>query len=109
MSETRDEYDEDFDRMREASLKTKQERAKEELSDVIENIEQLKRGLATAKEKVQRPEYGICLETVKSPRDVKFIETLILAFIVISVLLFSVIISQFKQCLTRYVNLFQFI
>lgn len=45
--------------MREATLKTKQERAKEELSDVIENMNQLKQSLATAKEQVQRPEYGI--------------------------------------------------
>lgn len=32
-----------------------------------------------------------------------------MAFTVISILLFSVIISQIKQCLTIYVNLFQFI
>lgn len=60
ISETRDEYDDDFDRMRQASLKTKQERAKQELGAVIENVDRLRQRLRSAKDQVQGlPEYGI--------------------------------------------------
>lgn len=52
--EARDEYDDDFDRMREATLKSRQEKAKEELAEVTKNVELMKKNLAAAKEQVSR-------------------------------------------------------
>lgn len=48
----KDEYDAEFDRMREATMKSRQEKAKEELASVLETIEDLKKKLLSAKEQV---------------------------------------------------------
>lgn len=40
--------------MREASLKSRQEKAKEELAEVTKNVELMKKNLAAAKEQVSR-------------------------------------------------------
>ena len=50
--EERDEYDEEFDRMREANLKTRQVQAKEEYSDAVKNVDKCRKNLATAREQV---------------------------------------------------------
>ena len=53
-TEERDEYDEEFDRMREANLKTRQVQAKEEYSDAVKNVDRCRKNLATAREQVGR-------------------------------------------------------
>ena len=59
--EARDEYDDDFDRMREASLKSRQEKAREELAEVTKNVELMNKNLASAKEQVSRTNNVTCL------------------------------------------------
>ncbi len=51
-SEDRDEYDDEFDKMREANLKTRCVQAKEEYEDAVKNVDQCRKNLAYAKEQV---------------------------------------------------------
>lgn len=52
ISEEYDEYDAEFDRMREANLKTRQVQAKDELALAQSQVEQCRASLAYAKQQV---------------------------------------------------------
>ena len=50
--EERDEYDEEFDKRREANLKTRQIQAKDEYAEAVRTVEECRKNLAYAKEQV---------------------------------------------------------
>ena len=51
-TEDRDEYDDEFDRKREANLKTRQVQAKEEYDEAVKTVDTCRKNLAYAKEQV---------------------------------------------------------
>ena len=52
VAEERDEYDEEFDKMREENLKTRQVQAKEEYVTAVKVVEECRTNLGYAKEQV---------------------------------------------------------
>ena len=59
ISEERDEYDDEFDRMREANLQTRQVQAKEEYADAVKSVDECRKSLAYAKEQVRKNDMSI--------------------------------------------------
>ena len=55
ISEERDEYDDEFDRRREANLKTRQVQAKEEHAEAVKMVDECRKNLAHAREQVWMP------------------------------------------------------
>ena len=51
-ADEKDDYDAEFDRMREATMKSRQEKAREELESTAQSIEDLKKKLSSAREQV---------------------------------------------------------